>query len=184
MATQDNSPGAEDADTLIMHTTDIVVSFVANNSIGAQEVSSLIQNVHATLARLGSGNIEEPRPEPAVSVRASAKNDHIVCLEDGKKFKMLKRHLMTDHDLTPAEYRARWDLPASYPMVAPAYAALRGDLARKIGLGRKPGEKPGAKKAAAKKPAAKTLAAKGRTKNAASPRKSKGAANGPAASAK
>ena len=177
MATQDNSPSAEDADTLIMHTTDIVVSFVANNSIGAQEVSSLIQNVHATLAGLGSGTNEEPRPDPAVSVRASVKNDHLVCLEDGKKFKMLKRHLMTDHDMSPDEYRARWDLPASYPMVAPDYAAFRGDLARKIGLGRKPGEKPGARKAAAKKAAAKTPAAKGRTKKAASPRKSKSAAN-------
>ena len=184
MATQDNSPGAEDADALIMHTTDIVVSFVANNSIGAQEVSSLIQNVHATLVGLGAGANEKPRPDPAVSVRASVKNDHLVCLEDGKKLKMLKRHLMTDHGLTPDEYRARWDLPASYPMVAPDYAALRGDLARKIGLGRKPGEKSGARKAAAKKSPAKTSAAKGRTKKAASPRKSKGAANGAAISAK
>ena len=97
---------------------------------------------------------------------------------------MLKRHMMTDHDMTPDEYRARWDLPASYPMVAPDYAALRGDLARKIGLGRKPGEKPGARKAAAKKSPAKTPAAKGRTKKAASPRKSKSAANGAATSAK
>ena len=184
MATQEASPGAEDTDTLIMHTTDIVVSFVANNSIGAQEVSSLIQNVHATLAGLGSGTVEEPRPDPAVSLRSSVKKDHIVCLEDGKKFKMLKRHLMTDHDMTPEEYRARWDLPASYPMVAPDYAALRGDLARKIGLGRKPGEKPGARKAAAKKSPAKTPAAKERTKKAASPRKSKVAANGAATSAK
>ena len=167
MDTQDNSPGAEDADTLIMHTTDIVVSFVANNSIGAQEVSSLIQSVHATLAGLGSGSNEEPRPEPAVSVRASVKNDHLVCLEDGKKVKMLKRHLMTDHNMTPDEYRARWGLPADYPMVAPEYAAMRGDLARKIGLGRKPG----ARKAAVNK-----TAAKGRTKNAASPGKSKGEA--------
>ena len=157
MATQDNSPGAEDADILIMHTTDIVVSFVANNSIGAQEVSSLIQNVHATLAGLGSGTNEEPRPDPAVSVRASVKNDHLVCLEDGKKFKMLKRHLMTDHNMTPDEYRARWDLPASYPMVAPDYAAFRGDLARKIGLGRKPGERP-TRKPPSKAPSKKAVA--------------------------
>ena len=175
MAAQEASPGAEDTDTLIMHTTDIVVSYVANNTISAGELASLIQHVHATLAGLGSGNIEEPRPVPAVSVRSSVKNDHIVCLEDGKKFKMLKRHLMTDHDLTPAEYRARWDLPTSYPMVAPDYAALRGDLARKIGLGRKPGEKPGARKAAAKKSSAKAPA-KGRTKKAANPRKAKGTA--------
>ena len=157
MATQDNSPGAEDADALIMHTTDIVVSFVANNSIGAQEVSSLIQNVHATLAGLGSGTNEERRPDPAVSVRASVKNDHVVCLEDGKKFKMLKRHLMTDHGMTPDEYRARWDLPASYPMVAFDYAEKRRDLAKKIGLGRKPGQKV-ARKAAAKPQAKKQRA--------------------------
>ena len=184
MATQDTPTAGEGGESLIMQTADIVVSYVANNTIGAAEVSALIQNVHATLAGLGSGTNEEPRPDPAVSVRASVKNDHLVCLEDGKKFKMLKRHLMTDHDMTPDDYRARWELPASYPMVAPDYAALRGDLARKIGLGRKPGEKPGARKAAAKKSPAKTPAAKGRAKKAASPRKSKGAANGAATSAK
>ena len=146
MATQDSSPDAEAADTLIMHTTDIVVSFIANNSIDAREVSSLIQNVHATLAGLGSGTVEEPRPDPAVSVRASVKKDHIVCLEDGKKFKMLKRHLMTDHDMTPDEYRARWGLPADYPMVASDYAEKRRDLAKKIGLGRMPGQKRGRRK--------------------------------------
>ena len=146
MATQDSSPDAEAADTLIMHTTDIVVSFIANNSIDAREVPSLIQNVHATLAGLGSGTVEEPRPDPAVSVRASVKKDHIVCLEDGKKFKMLKRHLMTDHDMTPDEYRARWGLPADYPMVASDYAEKRRDLAKKIGLGRMPGQKRGRRK--------------------------------------
>jgi predicted transcriptional regulator len=168
MATQDTSTEAEGSENLIMHTTDIVVSYVANNSVGAQDLSSLIQNVHATLSSLGSGTKEEPRPDPAVSIRTSVKNDHLVCLEDGKKFKMLKRHLMTDHGMTPAEYRARWDLPSSYPMVAPDYAAMRGDLARKIGLGRKPGEKPGPGKSASKKPAAKAQTA--------SSRKAKGAA--------
>ena len=157
MATQDASPGTEDADTLITHTTDIVVSFVANNSIRAQEVSSLIQNVHATLAGLGSGTNEERRPDPAVSVRASVKNDHVVCLEDGKKFKMLKRHLMTDHGMTPDEYRTRWDLPASYPMVASDYAEKRRDLAKKIGLGRKPGERP-TRKPPSKAPSKKAVA--------------------------
>jgi predicted transcriptional regulator len=146
MATQNASPDAEAADTLIVHTTDIVVSYVANNSIRAQEVSSLIQNVHATLAGLVSGPVEEPRPDPAVSVRASVKNDHIVCLEDGKKFKMLKRHLMTDHDMTPDEYRTRWGLSADYPMVARDYAEKRRDLAKKIGLGRMPGQKRGRRK--------------------------------------
>ena len=169
MATQDNSPSAEGSDTLIMNTTDIVVSYVSNNSIGADEVSSLIQNVHATLAGLGTETKEEPRPDPAVSVRASVKSDHIVCLEDGKKLKMLKRHLRTDHGMSPAQYRARWGLPSDYPMVAPDYAEKRRDLAIKIGLGRKPGEKRGARKAANKKQAAKAPA-----KKPASARKPKG----------
>lgn len=162
MAAQDSSPDAEGSETLIMHTTDIVVSYVANNSVGAQDLSSLIQSVHATLSSLGSDAPEEPRPDPAVSIRSSVKSDHIVCLEDGKKFKMLKRHLTTDHGMTPAEYRARWGLPDSYPMVAQDYAEKRRDLAVKIGLGRKPGEKPGARKAANKKPAAKAKTASSR----------------------
>ncbi len=143
MAVRESLEGIEDAETLIAHTTDIVVSFIANNSIDAREVPSLIQNVHATLAGLGSETAEEPRPDPAVSVRSSIKKDHIVCLEDGKKFKMLKRHLMTDHDMTPDEYRRRWGLPTDYPMVAADYAETRSVLAKKIGLGRMPGQKRG-----------------------------------------
>jgi predicted transcriptional regulator len=138
------------AETLITHTTDIVVSYVSNNSVAADDVSALIKNVYGTLAGLGSaGEVAEARPEPAVSVRSSVKRDHIVCLEDGKKMKMLKRHLMTDHGLTPDEYRARWGLPSDYPMVAPDYAEKRRDLAKKIGLGRKPGQKRGRRKKAA-----------------------------------
>ena len=140
---------AERHETLITHTTDIIVSYVANNSLGAGEVSSLIQNVYGTLAGLGQqGSAAEARPEPAVSVRSSVKKDHIVCLEDGKKMKMLKRHLMTDHGLTPDEYRARWGLSSDYPMVAPDYADKRRDLAKKIGLGRKPGQRRGRRKKA------------------------------------
>lgn len=139
---------ADTQEMLITHTTDIVVSYVSNNSLGADEVSSLIQNVYGTLAGLGNdGAVAEARPEPAVSVRSSVKKDHIVCLEDGKKMKMLKRHLMTDHGMTPEEYRARWNLPSDYPMVAPDYAEKRRDLAKKIGLGRKPGQKRGRRKA-------------------------------------
>ena len=135
---------ADMRETLIMHATDIVVSYVANNSLGVDEVSSLLRNVYGTLAGLGQESAApEARPEPAVSVRSSVKRDHIVCLEDGKKMKMLKRHLMTDHGLTPDEYRARWGLASSYPMVAPDYAEKRRDLAMKIGLGRKPGERVG-----------------------------------------
>ena len=151
MAYENISTDAEGAETLIMHTTDIVVSYVANNSIGADEVSSLIQNVHTTLASLGVLAKDEPRPEPAVSIRSSVKSDHIVCLEDGKKFKMLKRHLMTDHGMTPDEYRTRWSLPGSYPMVATDYAEKRRDLAKKIGLGRMPGQKRGRRKKASAK---------------------------------
>ena len=137
----------ERQETLITHTTDIVVSYVANNSLGADEVSSLIQNVFGTLSGLGQqGAAIEERPEPAVSIRSSVKKDYIVCLEDGKKMKMLKRHLMTDHGLTPDEYRARWGLPSDYPMVAPDYADKRRDLAKKIGLGRKPGQRRGRRK--------------------------------------
>ena len=134
-------------DMLITHTTDIVVSYVANNSLGADDVSSLIRGIYGTLAGLGQESAAPAaRPDPAVSIRSSIKRDHIVCLEDGKKMKMLKRHLMTDHGLTPDEYRARWGLGPDYPMVAPDYAEKRRDLAKKIGLGRKPGQKRGRKK--------------------------------------
>ena len=134
-------------DMLITHTTDIVVSYVANNSLGADDVSSLIRNIYGTLAGLGQDSAApEARPDPAVSIRSSVKRDHVVCLEDGKKMKMLKRHLMTDHGLTPDEYRARWDLASNYPMVAPDYAEKRRELAIKIGLGRKPGQRRGRRK--------------------------------------
>ena len=140
---------AEMQDMLITHTTDIVVSYVANNSLGADDVSALIRNIYGTLAGLGQESAApEARPDPAVSVRSSIKRDHIVCLEDGKKMKMLKRHLMTEHGMTPDEYRQRWGLAADYPMVAPDYAETRRDLAVKIGLGRKPGQKRGRKKKA------------------------------------
>ena len=135
------------AEMLITHTTDIVVSFVSNNSVAADDVSALIKSVHATLSGLGAGGeTAEARPDPAVSIRSSVKKDHVVCLEDGKKMKMLKRHLMTDHGLTPDQYRARWGLASDYPMVAPDYAEKRRELAKKIGLGRKPGQKRGRRK--------------------------------------
>lgn len=137
------------SETLITLASDIVAAHVSNNSMSADEVPSLLTNVYNALANLGQ--IAEPtqdRPEPAVSVRASVKRDHVVCLDCGKKMKMLKRHLMTEHDMTPDDYRSRWDLGADYPMVAPAYAETRRDLAKKIGLGRKPGQKRGRRKAA------------------------------------
>ena len=134
---------------LITLTSDIVTAHVANNNVDGESLPSLIQNVYGALAGLGEQSSEEEKPDPAVSVRASVKSDHIICLEDGKKMKMLKRHLMTDHGMTPEEYRARWNLPADYPMVAPDYADKRRELAKKIGLGRKPGQKRGRGKAKA-----------------------------------
>ena len=145
----DETAAAEMQDMLITHTTDIVVSYVANNSLGADDVSSLIRGIYGTLAGLGQESAAPAaRPDPAVSIRSSIKRDHIVSLEDGKKMKMLKRHLMTDHGLTPDEYRARWGLASDYPMVAPDYADKRRDLAKKIGLGRKPGQRRGRRKKA------------------------------------
>jgi len=134
------------AEALITLTSDIVAAHVSNNNVTVDEVAVLIRNVHGALAGLGAAPPAEEKLVPAVSIRTSVKADHVVCLEDGKKMKMLKRHLMTDHGLTPAEYRARWGLPADYPMVAPDYAEKRRVLAKQIGLGRKPGQKRGRKK--------------------------------------
>ncbi|WP_296720575.1 MucR family transcriptional regulator [Erythrobacter sp.] len=127
-------------ETLITLTSDIVSAHVSNNDVAVGDLPSLITNVYAALANLGEKPVvEEPKPQPAVAIRNSIKPEYIVCLEDGKKLKMLKRYLRTNFNMTPEEYRARWNLPADYPMVAPAYAEKRRDLAKKIGLGRKPG---------------------------------------------
>ena len=144
-----NEVTAEMKETLITLTSDIVAAHVSNNDVSVDEVTTLISNVYSALVGLeGNGEAKVDRPEPAVSVRSSVKKDHVVCLDCGKKMKMLKRHLSTEHDMTPEEYRQRWDLPSDYPMVAPDYADTRRDLAKKIGLGRKPGQKRGRKKAA------------------------------------
>lgn len=135
-------------ETLITLTSDIVAAHLSNNNVDVDAVPDLITNVYGALSNLGeAAPAEEERPEPAVSIRASIKPDYIVCLEDGKKLKMLKRYLRTNYDMTPEEYRARWGLPADYPMVAPNYAEKRRDLAKKIGLGRKPGSVRAVKKA-------------------------------------
>jgi predicted transcriptional regulator len=125
-------------ETLITLTADIVSAHVSNNSVAVNDLPVLIQNVHSALSQLGS-RVEEPevRPEPAVSIRSSIKPDYIVCLEDGKKLKMLKRHLMTHYQMTPDQYRQKWGLNSDYPMVAPNYAEQRRSLAKKIGLGTK-----------------------------------------------
>lgn len=135
---------------LINLTADIVAAHVGNNSVALSDIATLIANVHTALAGLSSSHEAEPkevRPEPAVSIRSSVKPDYIVCLEDGKKMKMLKRHLAVHYNMTPEEYRQRWGLPADYPMVAPAYAEKRRELAKTIGLGRSPNAGRGRKKA-------------------------------------
>jgi len=137
---------SDSRETLITLTSDIVAAHVSNNNVAVEDISALITNVYSALAGLGEAVVPvEVMPEPAVSIRSSIKPDHIVCLEDGKKLKMLKRHLSTHYNLTPDQYRARWNLPADYPMVAPNYAERRRELAKSIGLGRKPGVKRGRK---------------------------------------
>ena len=138
-------------EALITLTSDIVAAHVANNDVGIAELPALIQSVYGALSSLGKVTVQEDgRPEPAVSVRASVKPDYIICLEDGKKLKMLRRHLMTRYNMTPEAYRQRWNLPPDYPMVAPNYAEKRSELAKKIGLGRKSGYRRGRRKAAPK----------------------------------
>jgi len=141
-------------ETLITLTSDIVAAHVSNNDVAVTDLPGLITNVYGALASLGEKvEVEEPKPQPAVAIRNSIKPDYIVCLEDGKKLKMLKRYLRTNFDMTPEEYRARWGLAADYPMVAPNYAEKRRDLAKKIGLGRKPGTTVTPKARRPKKPA-------------------------------
>ena len=136
-------------ETLLEHVADIVSAHVSNNSVSVNDLPGLIQSVYASLAALGQApELVEEKLTPAVSVRASVKPDAVTCLDCGVRLKMLKRHLGTDHGMTPAEYRARWNLPADHPLVAPDYAAKRKDLALRIGLGGKPGQKPKAKEVA------------------------------------
>jgi predicted transcriptional regulator len=141
MENQDND------DTLITLTADIVAAHVSNNSVAVNDLPQLIANVHGALATLtGASAAPEIRQEPKVPVRSSIKPDYIVCLEDGKRLKMLKRHLMTHYQMTPDQYRQKWGLNSDYPMVAPNYAEQRRTLAKSIGLGTKR-RKPAAAKA-------------------------------------
>ena len=125
-------------DTLITLTADIVAAHVSNNSVAVNDLPQLIANVHGALSALGGpGSVAEVRQEPKVPIRLSIKPDYIVCLEDGKRLKMLKRHLMTHYQMTPDQYRQKWGLNSDYPMVAPNYAEQRRALAKAIGLGTK-----------------------------------------------
>ncbi|MEQ8305779.1 MAG: MucR family transcriptional regulator [Hoeflea sp.] len=126
------------SDILIELTAEIVAAYVSNNSVAANDLPNVISQVHAALGG-ATAPVEETveKPKPAVPVRRSIQNDYLICLEDGQKFKSLKRHLMTHYGLTPEQYREKWDLPADYPMVAPSYAEARSRLAKEMGLGQK-----------------------------------------------
>ncbi len=123
---------------VIAWTADIVASHVQNNSVAINDLPQLIRTVHESLSSL-SGSAPAEKPQPAVSIRKSVTPDYIICLEDGRKLKMLKRHLATAYGMTPEEYREKWGLPSDYPMVAPNYAKQRSSLAKKIGLGKRRG---------------------------------------------
>jgi len=129
--------GTMEKDHLLTLTTEIVASHVANNRVETAALPELIREIYATLSGITvtAGANSAPRPEPAVPVKKSITPDFLICLEDGKKLKMLKRHLHSSYKMTPEQYRERWDLPADYPMVAPNYATQRRELAKKIGLG-------------------------------------------------
>ena len=141
----------EETSAILEMTADIVSAYVGNNSVSAQELPALINSVHGALTQASTGGAEaqaEPQ-EPAVSIRKSITPDYLICLDDGRKFKSLKRHLRTKYDMSPDEYRAKWGLPKDYPMVAPNYAKARSDLAKQMGLGqggRKPARAGRAKK--------------------------------------
>ncbi len=124
-------------DQVLDLTAKIVSAHVAHNSMSGAELTALIQSVYATLARVGSPAVVAEKPQPAVPAKKSVFPDYIVCLEDGKRLKMLKRHLRTSYGLTPEQYREKWGLPGDYPMVAPSYAETRSTLAKSISFGRK-----------------------------------------------
>jgi len=127
----------DDKAEIIEMTTDIVSAYVGNNSVAATDLPALIQSVHKALSGVGSGAepVEAAPKEPAVSVKKSITPDYLICLEDGRKFKSLKRHLRTKYNMSPEDYRAKWGLAKDYPMVAPNYARARSDLAKQMGLG-------------------------------------------------
>jgi predicted transcriptional regulator len=138
----DTDESAIDRDELLQMTVDIVSAYVSNNAIAAAQIPELINTTFTSLDELHhiEAEPEEEPLKPAVPIKKSVGDDYIVCLEDGKKLKMLKRHLRTTYDMTPDEYRAKWGLPSDYPMVAPNYAKQRSQFAKQIGLGRKAGK--------------------------------------------
>lgn len=144
-------------------TADIVAAYVSHNALSADKLADLIGSVHTALSKASTQASEPEKVElvPAVSIKKSVTHEHIVCLEDGKKFKSLKRHLKTHYDLSPEEYREKWGLAHDYPMVAPAYAEARSNLAKSMGLGQRNGDKVNGAPASAASPAPAAKAAKG-----------------------
>jgi predicted transcriptional regulator len=134
----DGEPGGASGEELVRLGAEIVAAYVSRNNVSVDAVPDLIRSVHHALEGLGQTQPAQPeeRPKPAVPINKSVQHDYIVCLEDGKKLKMLKRYLRSRYDMSPEDYRRRWGLPPDYPMVAPAYAARRSDFAKQIGLGR------------------------------------------------
>ncbi|MES2896697.1 MAG: MucR family transcriptional regulator [Pseudomonadota bacterium] len=134
----DVEPEGRSGEELLRLGADIVSAYVSRNAVSVDAVPDIIRSVHGALESLGRAAVAQPeeRAKPAVPINRSIQNDFIVCLEDGKKLKMLKRYLRSRYDMSPEDYRRRWGLPPDYPMVAPAYAARRSDFAKKIGLGR------------------------------------------------
>lgn len=131
----DNAP----KDNVMKMAVDIVSAYVSNNPLPSAQITEVIRTVYGTLESLSGAatEVREEAPKPAVPVKKSVTPDYLICLEDGKKLKMLKRHLRTNYGMTPDEYKAKWGLPADYPIVAPNYASQRSEFAKKIGLGRK-----------------------------------------------
>jgi predicted transcriptional regulator len=139
---KDSKDGKDHEDEILKLVTEIVAAYVSKNPVPAHELPAIIKNVHATLGGFASAPEERALPRaPAVAIKKSVQPDYIVCLEDGKKLKMLKRYLRSRYKMSPSEYRQRWNLPGDYPMVAPNYAQKRSDFAKKIGLGKGEGRK-------------------------------------------
>jgi predicted transcriptional regulator len=126
-------------DDMLRMAVDVVAAYLSNNQVASSQISEIIQSVFSSLSSLDGPQAEASAetPKPTTSIRRSVTPDYIICLEDGKKLKMLKRHLRTTYNMTPEEYRAKWNLPADYPMVAPNYSRQRSDFAKRIGLGRR-----------------------------------------------
>lgn len=132
----DTNTGEQDPQGLVGYTSKIVAAYVGNNAVASDDLPDLIRLVHDSLSAVAGEEIDAPQLKPAVPVEKSISDNFLICLEDGKKFKSLKRHLRTSYDMSPEEYRAKWNLPADYPMVAPGYSRQRSKLAKKMGLGR------------------------------------------------